>query len=98
MPKRSLKGGVWPFDIFSNPKDPNAPQSVGWFRNPFKKTTPGVEASQAPALGAEATPAPAPAPAPTAVTQQDTPVSGGKRRTKRKSRSNKKKGKSRKQR
>lgn len=96
MPKRSLKGGVWPFDIFSNPKDPNAPQSVGWFRNPFKKTTPGVEASQAPALGAEATPAPAPAP--TAVTQQDTPVSGGKRRTKRKSRSNKKKGKSRKQR
>lgn len=94
MPKRSLKGGVWPFDIFSNPKDPNAPQSVGWFRNPFKKTTPGVEASQAPALGAEATPAPAP----TAVTQQDTPVSGGKRRTKRKSRSNKKKGKSRKQR
>ena len=96
MPKRSrsLKGGMWPFDIFSNPKDPNAPQSAGWFRNPFKKTTQPTEATQVPATVAEATQAPAPAPF--AVTQQDTPVSGGKRRTQRKSRSNKKKSKSRK--
>ncbi len=94
MPKRSrsLKGGMWPFDIFSNPKDPNAPQSAGWFRNPFKKTTQPAEATQVPAPA----PAPEPAPAPVAVTQQDTPVSGGKRRTQRKSRSNKKKSKSRK--
>lgn len=92
MPKKSLKGGVWPFDIFSKPKDPQESESAGWFRNPFKKTTPGVEATQVPE------PAPAPAPAPTAVAQQDTPVTGGKRRTKRKSRSNKKNGKSKKRR
>jgi hypothetical protein len=90
MPKKSLKGGVWPFDIFSKPKDPQESESAGWFRNPFKKTTPGVEATQVPE--------PAPAPAPTAVAQQDTPVTGGKRRTKRKSRSNKKNGKSKKRR
>lgn len=96
MPKKSkrLKGGMWPFDIFSNPKDPNAPQSAGWFRNPFKKTTQPTEATQVPATGAETTPEPAPA----AVAQKDTPVSGGKRRTQRKSRSNKNKSKSRKHR
>lgn len=88
MPKKSLKGGVWPFDIFSKPKDPQESESAGWFRNPFKKITPGVEATQVPE----------PAPAPTAVAQQDTQVTGGKRRTKRKSRSNKKNSKSKKRR
>lgn len=84
MPKKSLKGGTWPFDIFSKPKDPNAPtpQQSGptsWFRNPFNKTAP-------------------PPPDETVPATVQPQVSGGKRRTKRKSQTTKNKNKSRKRR
>ena len=79
MKKRNIKGGGWPFNLFTKSKDPNAPApapapvSSGFFGNLFKTPL-----------------------APGTLTPQ--PKTGGKRQTKRRSRSNKKNCKSKKRR